>query len=71
MRLYPLRILGVALVGGPEIEERRTSAADGSNQAFSRPGDQDVERARQRLRADEGARGDVAQYLLIAASIRD
>lgn len=34
VRLYPLRILGVALVGGPEIEERRTSAADGSNQAF-------------------------------------
>ena len=27
-------LLGVALVGGPEIEERRTSAADGSNQAF-------------------------------------
>lgn len=34
MRLYPLRILGVALVGGPEIEERRTSADDGANQAF-------------------------------------
>ena len=34
VRLYPLRILGVALVGGPEIEERRTSADDGANQAF-------------------------------------
>ncbi len=34
MRLYPLRIVGQPLVGGPEIEERRTSAADGSNEAF-------------------------------------
>jgi len=34
VRLYPLRIVGQPLVGGPEIEERRTSAADGSNEAF-------------------------------------
>lgn len=34
VRLYPLRIIGQALVGGPEIEERRTSADDGANQAF-------------------------------------
>ncbi|MCB0151126.1 MAG: hypothetical protein KDE01_26180, partial [Caldilineaceae bacterium] len=34
VRLYPLRVIGQPLVGGPEIEERRTSAADGSNQSF-------------------------------------
>ncbi len=34
VRLYPLRIVGQPLTGGPEIEERRTSADDGSNQAF-------------------------------------
>lgn len=32
--LYPLRILGVPIVGGPEISERRTSATNGSNAAF-------------------------------------
>lgn len=30
----PLRIVGQGVVGGPEVEERRTSADDGSNGAF-------------------------------------
>lgn len=32
--VQPLRVLGVAVAGGPEIEERRTSAANGSNAAY-------------------------------------
>ena len=32
--VQPLRILGVPVVGGPEIEERRTSAANGTNAAY-------------------------------------
>lgn len=34
VRLYPLRILGTAVTGAPEIEETRTSAAHGQNSAF-------------------------------------
>jgi hypothetical protein len=34
VRLYPLRIVGVPVVGGPEIEERVNSTSNGSNAAF-------------------------------------
>jgi len=34
VRLYPLRIVGQPLTGGPEIEERRTSEDDGGNDAY-------------------------------------
>lgn len=33
-RLYPLRILGTPVIGGPEIEESRNSTDHGSNSAF-------------------------------------
>lgn len=32
--LYPLRVLGTPIVGGPEIEESRNSTDDGANAAF-------------------------------------
>ncbi len=32
--VQPLRVLGVPVVGGPEVEERRTSADDGANGAW-------------------------------------
>ena len=63
--LHPLRVLGVTVTGGPEIEERRTSADDGANGAYwTGRGDRTLSlRGNPYIQRPEHA-GALAQFLL-------
>lgn len=62
VRLYPLRIIGQALVGGPEVEERRTASA---NQAFfSTRGERTLSVRNNAYVQTRAHAGSMARYLL-------
>lgn len=63
--LHPLRIIGQPVIGGPEVEERRTSADDGANGAWwSDRGDRTLS-LRGNVYVQQAAHaGTLAQFLL-------